>query len=92
MTNLNKIFKYYDVQSHNQRIVKELLTVHLPKTYTSEVIDLLDALGVSTSSQTVRNVKSGTHKDLKIFNAIITVAERYQRLAKDLENKLKTAV
>ncbi|WP_417200070.1 hypothetical protein [Bizionia sp.] len=92
MTNLNKIFKLYDVQSHNQRTVKELLTVHLPKTYTSEVIEYLNALGVSASSQTVRNVKSGTHKDLIIFNAIITLAEKYQQLAKDLENKLQTAV
>lgn len=92
MTNLNKIFKFYDVQSHNQQTVKELLTVHLPKTYTSEVIDHLNALGISTSSQTIRNVKSGTHKDLIIFNAIITVAEKYQRIAKDLQKKFKTAV
>lgn len=89
MTNLNKIFKFYDVQSHNQTTVKELLTVHLPKTYTQEVIDHLESLGISTSSQTIRNVKSGTHKDLIVFNAIITVAEKYKELANNLQKKFK---
>lgn len=88
MTNLSIIFQLYDVQSHNQENVKELLTVHLPKEYTSLVLLKLQNLPKVPSEARIRNVKGGITKDIVIFNAIIEVAQEYKSIAEKLKENI----
>ena len=63
MTNLNKLHALYGIHIRKeQEALKDLLTNHLPKEYTSKVIDKLKANKVIVDSQTVRNTKAGISK------------------------------
>lgn len=90
MTNLNKLYDYYDVHTHNQEMVKELLTVHLPKSYTSEVQEILKNKRPGVSSQTIRQVKCGLYKDVFIYAAIIEVANKYKKASQKLSSLLQS--
>lgn len=86
MTNLNKLYTLYDVQAKKeQEVLKDLLTNHLPKEYTTKVINKLSLDNVNMDSQTIRNTKSGISKNLLVFNAIIEIAKEY----KDMSDRLK---
>jgi uncharacterized protein YaaW (UPF0174 family) len=91
MTNLNKLYALYDVYgTKEQEVLKDLLENHLPKEYTSKVISKLsDEEGIAVDSQTVRNIKSGISKNIKVFNAIIEVAKEYETISNRLKNNLK---
>lgn len=89
MTNLNNIFNYYNVHSHNQPIVKELLTVHLPNRYTSIIQNTLKLEGVTVTSGTIRNVKCGLSKDIQVYGALIALAQEQKRIADALNESLK---
>ncbi len=90
MTNLNKLYTYYDVDDKKeQEVLLDLLKNHLPKEYTSKVITKLAEEGLTTDSQTVRNIKSGISKNIQVFNAIIEVAKEYEKISNRLKNNLK---
>ena len=86
MTNLNKLYTLYDIHTQKeQEVLKDLLTNHLPKEYTTKVINKLSRDNISIDSQTIRNTKSGIGKNILVFNAIIEIAREY----KDMSNQLK---
>lgn len=86
MTNLNKLYTLYDIHGTKaQEALKDLLTNHLPKEYTTKVIKKLSEEDITVDSQTIRNTKAGIIKNILIFNAIIEIAKEY----KELSNKLK---
>jgi hypothetical protein len=92
MTNLNKLYTFYDIQTtHEQETLKDLLTNHLPKEYTSMVINKLSADKIIVDSPIIRNTKCGIIKNILVFNAIIEIAHEYKsisnRLKKNLSNK-----
>ncbi len=90
MTNLNKLYTLYDIHGHKeQKALKDLLTNHLPKEYTSKVIDKLRANKVSVDSQTVRNTKAGISKNILVFNAILEIAKEYKTMSDRLKKILK---
>lgn len=90
MTNLNKLYTYYDVDDKKeQEVLLDLLKNHLPKEYTNKVITKLAEEGLTTDSQTVRNIKSGISKNIQVFNAIIEVAKEYEKISNRLKNNLK---
>ncbi|WP_242085479.1 hypothetical protein [Aestuariivivens sediminis] len=90
MTNLNKLYKFYDVQDPQERkALKDLLTNHLPKEYTAIVIGKLRANHIEVDSQSVRNTKCGISKNLIIFNSIIETATEYKELSQKLKDNLK---
>lgn len=89
MTNLNKLYTLYDVKSHKeQEALKDLLTNHLPKEYTSKVIEKLASDKITVDSQTVRNTKGGICKNILVFNAIIEIAKTYKEISKRLKSNL----
>ena len=89
MTNLNKLCTLYDVHSpEEQEALKDLLTNHLPREYTSKVISKLADDNIVTDSQTIRNIKSGINKNILIFNAIIEIASEYKALSNRLKDNL----
>ncbi len=88
MTNLNNIFNYYNVHSHNQPIVEELFTVHLPKQYTSIIQKRLKEEGIEVTSGAIRNVKCGLAKDLNVYGALIALAQEQKRIADALNESL----
>ncbi len=89
MTNLNKLYIYYDVHSpKEQETLKDLLTNHLPKEYTAKVILKLANEDIKVDSQTVRNVKSGISKNILIFNAIVEIASKYKAISNRLKKNL----
>lgn len=93
MTNLNKLFSFYNVCSHKeQEALRDLLENHLPKYYTSEVIEKLKSEDIAVDSGVVRNVKIGLSKNIFVFNAIVEVAKKYKTVSDSLKNKLKPAV
>lgn len=93
MTNLNKLYQYYNVHSHKeQEIVRDLLKNHLPNEYTAQVISKLLEQGIAVSSQTIRNVKSGVVKNFRVFNAIIELSKEYKEFSDRLKENLKTTV
>lgn len=90
MTNLNKLYTLYDVcKQKEQEVLKDLLINHLPKEYTSKVIDKLGNDNITTDSQTVRNTKGGISKNIVVFNAIIEVAKMYKTISNRLKSNLK---
>ena len=90
MTNLNKLYTLYDVHSHKeQETLKDLLSNHLPKEYTSKVIVKLASEELIVDSQMVRNTKSGISKNILVFNAIIEIAKEYKAAANRLKKNLK---
>lgn len=89
MTNLHILFDYYNVHSHNQKLVKELLTKHLPSKYTPLVVKRLAEQGIEVDAGQVRNVKCGRTKDLKIYEAIINLAQEQKRIADALNDSLQ---
>ncbi|MDD7886349.1 hypothetical protein [Flavivirga sp. 57AJ16] len=90
MTNLNKLYALYDIRIlKEQKALEDLLIKHLPKEYTSKVIDKLSANKVIVDSQTVRNTKAGISKNILVFNAIIEVAKEYKVMANRLKKNLK---
>ena len=89
MTNLNKLYTYYDIHSSKeQETLKDLLINHLPKEYTNTVIANLASKGIKVDSQTVRNAKSGINKNIVVFNAIIEMAKEYKYLSEQLKENL----
>ncbi|WP_299555721.1 hypothetical protein [Seonamhaeicola sp.] len=90
MTNLNKLYSYYDVSTPiQQKALKELLLNHLPKEYTNKVIEKLQAKDVTIDRQTVRNVKAGISKNIMVFNAIIEVAREFKAISDRLKENLQ---
>ena len=90
MTNLNKLYTLYNVQSiKEQEVLKDLLVNHLPKEYTAKVIFKLANDNIKTDSQTVRNTKSGISKNILIFNAIIEVAKDHKHISNRLKKNLQ---
>lgn len=90
MTNLNKLYALYDIRTRTeQEALEDLLTIHLPKEYTSKVIDKLNANGIIVDSQTVRNTKAGISKNILVFNAIIEIAREYKTMSNRLKKILK---
>lgn len=92
MTNLNKLYSFYNVCSHKEKeSLEDLLINHLPKEYTSKVIEKLKTEGVAVKSGLVRNVKNGLSKNIIVFNAIVSVASEYKlfsdRMKKTLDIK-----
>jgi len=93
MTNLHKLYAFYNVCSHIEKdTLKDLLENHLPKEYTSKVIEKLKADDIAVDSAIVRNVKCGRTKDVFVFNAIVEVAKEYKEVSENLQSKLKPAV
>ena len=92
MTNLHNIFKLYNVQSHNQNLVRDLLTKHLPSSYTSKIKELVADQHPDISSQTIRDVKCGRVKDIIVYEALITLAQSQYKIEQRVNNKLKQAV
>lgn len=91
MTNLNKLYALYGIHIRKeQETLKDLLTNHLPKEYTSKVIDKLSANKVMVDSQTVRNTKSGISKNILVFNAILEIAREYKTMSNRLKKILKS--
>ena len=89
MTNLNKLYTLYNIHGAKaQEALKDLLTNHLPKEYTTKVIKKLSNEDVTVDSQTVRNTKAGITKNILIFNAIIEIAKEYQALSNQLKKNL----
>ncbi len=92
MTNLNKLYTLYDIHTHKeQESLKDLLINHLPKEYTSKVIDKLNTNKVIVDSQTVRNTKAGISKNILVFNAIIEIAKEYKTMSDRLRKILKNS-
>lgn len=90
MTNLNKLYTSYEVNTPKEReVLKDLLTNHLPKEYTAMVISKLKAKHFEVDSQTVRNTKCGLTKNIVIFNTIIEIAKEYKHMALKLKDNLK---
>ena len=93
MTNLNKLFSFYDVHSHEaQENLKNLLFNHLPHDYTKHIIAKLKEENVTASSQTVRNVKSGITKDVIVFGAIVEFAKKSKEAKETIKDTLKKVV
>ncbi|GAB1857480.1 hypothetical protein MHTCC0001_23160 [Flavobacteriaceae bacterium MHTCC 0001] len=91
MTNLNKLYTLYGVDTRKEKdALKDLLTNHLPKEYTRMVINKLELKGVQVDSQTVRNTKGGISKNLLIFSAIVEVAKEYKIISNQFKEQLKT--
>lgn len=89
MTNLNKLYTLYDInEEKEQEVLKELLINHLPKEYTSKVINKLSEDNITIDSQTIRNTKSGISKNIVVFNAIIEVAKIYKTISEKLKSNL----
>lgn len=90
MTNLNKLYALYDVDSvKEQETLRDLLLNHLPREYTAMVISKLKSENIKVDSQMVRNIKSGIGKNILIFNAIVEVANEYKTLSKRLKKNLQ---
>ncbi len=90
MTNLNKLYTLYNVESIKEKeVLKDLLVNHLPKEYTAKVILRLAKDKIKTDSQTVRNTKSGISKNILIFNAIIEVAKEHKYISNRLKKNLQ---
>ncbi|GAA3616838.1 hypothetical protein Q4Q39_00785 [Flavivirga amylovorans] len=90
MTNLNKLYALYNIEMHkDQETLKDLLENHLPKEYTSKVIQKLKTNEIIVDSQMVRNTKAGISKNILVFNAIIEVAKEYKIMANRLKKNLK---
>ncbi|GAA3585102.1 hypothetical protein GCM10022395_36400 [Snuella lapsa] len=90
MTNLNKLYALYDVRSQKERdTLSDLLTNHLPKEYTSLVIQKLKRQGIYTDSQSVRNIKGGISKNILVFNAIVEIANEYKTVSNRLKDNLR---
>ncbi|WP_303318215.1 hypothetical protein Q4Q34_11095 [Flavivirga abyssicola] len=91
MTNLNKLYALYNIDIHKeQETLKDLLVNHLPKEYTSKVMDKLNTNEIIVDSQTVRNTKAGISKNILVFNAIIEVAKEYKAMSNRLKKNLKS--
>ncbi|TGV00518.1 hypothetical protein [Flavivirga rizhaonensis] len=91
MTNLNKLYALYGIDIHKeQETLKDLLVNHLPKEYTSKVMDKLNTNEIIVDSQTVRNTKAGISKNILVFNAIIEVAKEYKTMSNRLKKNLKS--
>jgi hypothetical protein len=89
MTNLNKLYTLYDINGPKaQESLKDLLLNHLPKEYTSKVINKLNLENITVDSQTVRNTKAGIIKNILVFNAIIEIASEHKSLSNHLKNNL----
>ena len=92
MTNLNKLYTFYDITTQKeQEVLKDLLINHLPKEYTTKVINKLSTHNISIDSQTIRNTKSGISKNLLVFNAIIEIAKEYKEMSNRLKKNLQKA-
>tara|TARA_R110002050_G_scaffold300769_1_gene472445 strand:+ start:82613 stop:82891 length:279 start_codon:yes stop_codon:yes gene_type:complete len=90
MTNLNKLYSFYDVNSSkDQSVLKDLLLNHLPKEYTGKVIKKLSNKDIIVDSQTVRNTKSGIIKNIIVFDAIIDVANEFKAISNHLKQNLQ---
>ncbi|WP_242204946.1 hypothetical protein [Aestuariivivens insulae] len=90
MTNLNKLYTSYDVNTPKEReVLKDLLTKYLPKEYTAIVISKLKAKHYEVDSQTVRNTKCGLTKNIVIFNTIVEIAREYKSITLKLKENLK---
>lgn len=93
MTNLDKIYKYYNVHLHKeQEFIKDLLTNHLPGEYTSKVIQKLNEKKIVVKAGAIRNVKCGLQKNLEIFNGILDIALENKGLSESLKKTLQKAV
>lgn len=93
MTNLNKLYTFYNVHSHNeQEMLKELLETYLPKEYTTLVIEKLKENNIEVSASIIRNVKHGLTKNIAVFNAILQVAKSHKALNEQLKKNLQKAV
>lgn len=89
MTKINKIFSFYNVQSHKEReAVTDLLENHLPFKYAETVVVRLKSKGIEVSNGMVRNVKSGINKNIAVFNEIITLAKETKALSKQMKKNL----
>ncbi|MEC3906847.1 hypothetical protein VOI54_07440 [Tamlana sp. 2201CG12-4] len=90
MTNLNKLYTFYDISTPKEKeALRDLLVNHLPKEYTGKVIDKLRANNIEVDSQTVRNIKSGICKNILVFNAIIEVANEFKTISNNLKANLQ---
>ncbi len=89
MTNLNKLYRLYNICTPDeQKALKDLLLNHLPKEYTNKVIEMLSHKGITVDSQTIRNVKAGISKNIFVFSTIIEIAHEYKRLSIHLKKNL----
>tara|TARA_R110002049_G_scaffold143633_1_gene305819 strand:+ start:15731 stop:16057 length:327 start_codon:yes stop_codon:yes gene_type:complete len=91
MTNLNKLYTLYNIHvPKEQKTLKDLLLNHLPKEYTSKVIEKLASKNIIVDSQMVRNTKGGIIKNIVVFNAIIEISKEYKAISNCLKKNLKS--
>lgn len=89
MTKINKIFSFYNVQSHKQQAaVKDLLENHLPFKYAETVVVRLKEKNIEVTNGMVRNVKSGFNKNIAVFNEIIQLASETKALSQNIKKTL----
>lgn len=89
MTNISKYIQLYDMSLHEAQAVNELLE-HLNHGYSTEVKLRAKEKDVYVSGTTIRNVRSGAHKNHFILNLLIELAKEQlaekQLLKKSIES------